>query len=240
VTAADAVAAAQLVILAGPPLAILEHLGPGGGAWRRALRDRATVTDVGSTKARIVAAAGAAGVRFTGGHPMAGREATGVQAATGDLFVERPWVIVPGSPAESEDVARVEALARATGARPVRMAADDHDAAVAAISHLPLLVAAALVESVAGSGAGAGWPAARELAASGWRDMTRLARGDPDMGAGIVATNAPAVADRLRAFRERVDAWLDQLERQEFTPDTGALRDRLDTARAALGSEGQP
>jgi prephenate dehydrogenase len=106
----------------------------------------------------------------------------------------------------------------------------EHDVAVAAISHLPLVVAAALVESVAAT---ADWIAIRPLAASGWRDATRLARGDVDMGAGIAVTNAPAIAARLRQFRTVIDGWLADLERPG-APDEAALAERLTAARDRL------
>jgi prephenate dehydrogenase len=163
---------------------------------------------------------------------MAGRESTGFASATPDLFVDRPWVVVPSSSAETVDVERVEALARATGARPVRLSADEHDDVVAAVSHLPLVLAASLVEVVALSPDPAQqWPTARSLAASGWRDMTRLAMGDPEMGAGILATNAAPVAEHLRALRAVLDRWIEDLD--EGAP-AEAARDRLTAARNAL------
>ena len=85
---------------------------------------------------------------------MAGRESSGYAAADVDLFVGRPWVVVPGTAARPTDVERVGWLASLVGAVPVRMEAAEHDAAVAAISHLPLVFAAALVEAVAGPGEG--------------------------------------------------------------------------------------
>jgi prephenate dehydrogenase len=105
-----------------------------------------------------------------------------------------------------------------------------HDAAVAAISHLPLVASVALVEAVAG-GSRPEWLEARNLAAGGWRDMSRLARGDPEMGAGILATNADFVAGRLRTLQAVIDEWLAMLEPE---PDQAALRDRLERARDAL------
>jgi prephenate dehydrogenase len=227
---AAALDGAGLVVLAGPPLAIIATLADEADALRVVAEAGGTITDVGSTKRRIVDAAGDAGLPFVGGHPMAGRETAGAAAASPDLFVDRPWVIVPGDAARSDDIDRVEALARATGARPVRLGADEHDAAVAAISHLPLVVAAALVEAVAGRPA-SDWPLARSLAATGWSDMTRLAKGDTDMGAGILATNGPAVVARLRALRDALDGWIDQLERDATD---AALRGRLESARRAL------
>ena len=228
-SAEAALDAAELVVLAGPPLAIMATLAREAPALGAAAEAGTTITDVGSTKRRILDSAAASGLPFVGGHPMAGRETTGAASATADLFVDRPWVIVPGGDARPVDVERVEALARATGARPVRLGADEHDAAVAAISHLPLVVAAALVESVAEDGRD--WHLARSLAATGWSDMTRLAKGDPEMGAGILATNSPAVVARLREMRGAFDGWIELLERDGADSE---LRDRLESARRSL------
>jgi prephenate dehydrogenase len=235
---AAAIDGAELIVLAGPPLAIVRSLGRDTEALRAAASAGATITDVGSTKRRILDAAADAGLPFVGGHPMAGRETTGAASASADLFIDRPWVVVPGEGSRPDDVERVEALARATGARPVRLDAAEHDAAVAAISHLPLVVAAALVEAVtrdAGRGnKAADWPLARSLSATGWSDMTRLARGDPEMGAGILATNSVAVADRLRALRSVLDGWIERLDREATAAQ---LRDQLDAARRSLLDE---
>lgn len=220
---------ADLVLLGAPPLETIELLAALGGALRPLLQAGAVVTDVASTKARIVAAADAVGLRFVGGHPMAGRAVAGYASGQADLFVERPWVVVPGSAADGGAIDRVEWLVRACGARPVRMDAATHDAAAAAISHLPILVAAALVEAVAGAEAERpGWPIAASLAASGWRDMTRLARGDVRMGAGIAATNSAAVAAGLRHLRAAIDGWISELER-DGGPDPGRLEEHLRT-----------
>jgi prephenate dehydrogenase len=231
-TAEAAIREAGLVVLAGPPLAVLEHLEAFAGVLGAALEGDAIVTDVASTKAAIVSRAASSGLRFVGGHPMAGREGSGVAAADGELFVGRPWVVVAGSRANAADIAIVEALATAAGARPVHLSAAEHDAAVAAISHLPLVAAAALVEAIAGGTAGA-WATGRTLAAGGWADMTRLARGDPGMGAGILATNAGNVAFELRAFRAAIDAWIDTLEATSG-PDAADLAKRLEAARGLL------
>ena len=234
-----ALADADLVVLAAPATACLALLDRVRGESREALPPGAVVTDVASTKGRIMARAMEARLRFVGGHPMAGRETSGFGAATPDLFVGRPWVVVPGDLTDLAAIERVETLVRATGARPVRMDAAAHDAAVAAISHLPLLAAAALVEVVAGAVGEASpsdWPASVALAASGWRDTTRLAQGNAEMGAGIAATNAVALAARLRAYRDRLDAWLALLEAEgpDGMPDEAALRARLEAARQRL------
>ncbi|HEY4226875.1 MAG TPA: prephenate dehydrogenase/arogenate dehydrogenase family protein [Candidatus Limnocylindrales bacterium] len=234
---------AGLVILAGPPMSVLDHLGHLGGPMRDRLAAGATITDVASTKAIIVARAEDLGLPFVGGHPMAGRETTGFGSATAELFIDRPWVVAAGDEASPRQLALVDDLAVAAGARPVHMAALDHDLAVASISHLPLIASAALVESVADDTAR--WPAALALAAGGWRDMTRLARGDAEMGGGIIATNARPIADALRAYRDALDAWLVELERltDESRPalpqpaDLERVRARLAAARAILHEE---
>jgi len=177
-------------------------------------------------------------VRFVGGHPMAGRETDGFDASTADLFIDRPWVVIP---AAEDDVAtgRVEDLARLMGARPLRMDAATHDSIVAAISHLPLVVAASLVEAVAGGreGVRADWADAAGLAANGWRDSTRVARGDPAMGASIAATNAPAIASRLRDMIRVLETWAVALEDVDG-PDEDRLAARLRVARDRLAENG--
>ena len=235
-----AIEGADLVVLAGPPLAITAALADGAGALRVGLDPDATVTDVASTKGRIIELAEATSLNFVGGHPMAGREVSGVAGSAATLFVDRPWVVVPTTAAREVDIDRVAALAGTTGARPIRMTAAEHDAAVAAISHLPLVAAAALVEAVAMADGGAeDWPLARALAATGWSDTTRLARGDPEMGAGILATNRAAVAARLRAYRDAIDGWIKALESNAAdaadAADAAGLRSRLEAAREALG-----
>jgi prephenate dehydrogenase len=235
-TAMDCLVDTDLVVLAGPPTACLTGLDDLVGRWHATLPPGAVVTDVASTKGAILERADAAGLRFVGGHPMAGLEVSGYGASRPDLFVDRPWVIVPGRVARPADVAAVSTLAETCRARVVHLDAAAHDRSVAAISHLPLILAAALVESVAGtsrSTAPDDWSIASELAASGWRDMTRLARGDPDMGAGIATTNAAALAERLRALQATLDAWRETLE-QPDGPDERAIRTRLEAARARL------
>ncbi|HEX5590012.1 MAG TPA: prephenate dehydrogenase/arogenate dehydrogenase family protein [Candidatus Limnocylindrales bacterium] len=230
----DALAGADLVVIGAPPLetvALVERLGD---ELRPHLDGTAVVTDLASTKAAVVGAADRAGLAFVGGHPMAGREAAGYGHASAELFADRPWVLVPGGGADDAAIGRVEWLVATCGARPVRMDAATHDVAVAAISHLPLVVAAALAEAVAGAGTERpGWSAAAALAATGWRDMTRLARGDTRMGAGIAATNADAIVAGLREVRAVLDSWIEALGRAPG-PDADAVEERLRSVRDRL------
>lgn len=222
-----AIAGADVVVLAAPPLACLQLLDRLAREDKDSLGADAVVTDVASTKAMIGARAESLGLRFVGGHPLAGRETSGYAAADPKMFVDRPWVIVPPSTDDTAAEDRVTALARACGARPIRMTAVAHDAAVAAISHLPLVLAAALTEATADS---PDWESARSLAAGGWSSATRLARGDVEMGTGILSTNAEEVVSRLRAIVTVLEGWAIDLDRR----DADRIRARLAAARAVL------
>ncbi len=235
-TAAEAIAGARLIVLAGPPLACLAWIDELAGPLARSLEPDAVVTDVASTKAVIVERADAVGLRFVGGHPMAGRETPGFAASAADMFVDRPWVVTPGAGASEGDTQLVRDLAIACRARPLLMDSTEHDTAVAAVSHLPLVLSAALVEAIAGRDPGrdpAGWQTARRLAAGGWSIMTRLARGDATIGAGILAMNAPAVAARLRDTRAVIDEWIAVLDGPRG-PSGDELVERLDAVRRRL------
>ena len=247
----EAVAGARLIVLAAPPLACLDLLDSLAGAGN--LPPGAIVTDVSSTKATIVARAAALGIPFVGGHPMAGLEKSGFDAADAGLFVGRPWVVTvartsetgsgastpPPTPRDGVDL--VFRLARACGANPIVMTPDEHDAAVAGISHLPLIVAAALVEAVAGPAAGVergDWPTARALSASGWASVTRLARGDVSMATGIAATNSRAIAERLRDLETVIAAWRADIEagnRARIGARFAAARRTLERSDAEAG-----
>lgn len=233
-SAAAAIRGADLIVLAAPPLACLALLDALGGHLASEIAPGAVITDVASTKATIVDRARALGLRFVGGHPMAGSETSGYETADMDLFRDRPWVIVPADPADAAADARVADLVAACRARPVPMSAAAHDSAVAAISHLPLVLSAALVEAMTGR---PDWPAASSLAASGWASMSRLAQGNPAMGAGIVATNAAAIADRLRDLQAALGGWLELIEAESVDP--AVVERRLTEARGrASGARG--
>ena len=230
-----AVDGADIIVLAAPPTECLALLDELDGPARPYLADGVVITDVASTKAAIVGHAEALGLPFVGGHPMAGRETAGFRAADPRLFEGRPWILVPPSSDVGHPLGRVTSMIGPTGARPIRMDAATHDALVAAVSHAPLVVAVALVEAVAGTGSvpRADWDEASALASSGWASMTRLARGDAAMGSGIAATNAPAIAARLRDVRAVIDEWLALLE-ADGGPDELEIHGRLAAAKARL------
>jgi prephenate dehydrogenase len=227
-TREEAVAGAELVILAAPPLACLAHIGWLATDGRAALAPGATVTDVASTKHDITEAAIRADLPFVGGHPMAGLETSGFEAADAMLFRGRPWILTEA--VGGGDPSVVEHLATEAGAVVVRLEARDHDRAVAAISHLPLIASVALVEAVAGID-GMAPPADAEtalrLAAGGWQGMTRLAKGDVAMATGIAVTNRDALVAQVLAYRDRLDDWLALLD----APEAEVIERRFAAAR---------
>jgi prephenate dehydrogenase len=203
------VADADLVVLAAPILANirllteLEHrLAPG-----------ALVTDAGSTKRRIVAAASERpSIAFIGGHPMAGAARGGLAQARSDLFDGRPWILTPAAGHAPLPLARLETFVTGLGAVPHIMTPELHDRFVGAVSHLPQLTASALMH-VVGKLAG---DAGLELAGAGLHDTTRLATSPPDIWRDVARTNQ----DVLRAALDTLIATL------------GELRDSLDSGEA--------
>ena len=198
---AEGVAQSDLVVLCTPIARILELLPDAMSAATAG----AIVCDVGSTKREIVTRAESLphdGVHFIGGHPMAGSEKTGLDAATPNLFQRATYCIVapPGAPAQALE--RVKGMAVAVGAAPLVLEADEHDYLVAGISHLPLLVAVVLVRAVAGDST---WPAMRRLASTGFRDTSRLASGSPEMGRDMCLTNKDTILAWLERFRHELD-----------------------------------
>jgi len=207
---------ADLLVLAAPVPAILSLLSDTARAGFAG-----AVTDVGSTKRAIMAAATAAGVsRMVGGHPMAGAEHAGLEHATPDLFRGRPWVLVQSDTADSAALGMVDELIVACGASPRRMDAEQHDRVVAHTSHLPQIVSLALM-TAAGEACG---PADLGVSGRAFAEMTRLASSAPDVWRGILSTNADFVSDAVESF-------VRSLPRRGALEDAGAIDALFATAR---------
>jgi prephenate dehydrogenase len=195
-TAEEAAQQADLVIVATPIReipALLERIAP-------ALKPGTLVTDTASTKRQVVQWATdllPEHVVFVGGHPMAGRERTGIEAAERGLFAGCTYCLTPTIDTPPEAVVRLSDLITGLAAHPLVMGAQEHDRLVAGISHLPFVVSAALVRTL---GRDEDWARMSVLAASGYRDISRLAAGSPAMYHDICGTN-----------REAIVHWLDRL-----------------------------
>lgn len=204
----DATPEPALVVIATPP-------DVAATAVAAALRahPEAIVTDVASVKSIILGElahlADTADLRrYVGSHPMAGRERSGPAAADPDLFAGRPWVVVSGEHTDPAARRAVRALATDLGAFPVDFDGEEHDDAVALVSHLPQLAASLVAARLAGAS-----EQALSLAGQGVRDVTRIAASDPLLWATILVGNASAVAWTLRGVREDLDVLLSALER---------------------------
>ncbi|MCW3491299.1 prephenate dehydrogenase [Dethiobacter alkaliphilus] len=194
-TLKEGVAHADLVVLAAPVMAVLELLPQ----LASLLKAGAVVTDVSSTKAMVMDKAAEVlpeSVTFVGGHPMAGSEKDGVEALDENLFENAVYVLTYGAGDSQGD--RVATLVEKLGAVPVKMDAGQHDRVVASVSHLPHMAASALAETVAANDED------RErimtLAASGFRDTTRVAMGSPQMWRDICLTNHEHITDLMDTY----------------------------------------
>ncbi len=195
-TIPEAVRDASIVIVAVPVLAMRElfeflpeFLAPG-----------AIVTDTGSTKKDVVAWAEELlpdGVSFVGGHPLAGKETSGPKDAEAAMLNGSVYAICPARSATPESVQVIVSLVQAIGAKPYFVDPAEHDSYVAAVSHLPFMLSVSLVNATSRS---VGWREMAKLAASGFRDISRLASGDPIMHRDIAVTN-----------RDALVYWIDEL-----------------------------
>ncbi|TSE26442.1 Prephenate dehydrogenase [Tepidimonas sediminis] len=202
---AAAARGADVVLLAVPVAATeatLRALAP-------ALADDTLLMDVGSTKADVVAAARAALdarrlARFVPAHPIAGKEKAGVEHACADLYRGAPVILTPLPQTAADAQRRARTLWQALGARVHAMSPHEHDAALAAVSHLPHLLAFAAMHALAQQPDGGRFLA---LAGPGFRDFTRIAASDPEVWRDILHANAAEVRAQAAAFRAALDAF---------------------------------
>ena len=179
--------------------------------------DGKVVTDMASTKASVMEWAAAAGIDLVGGHPMCGREAAGIDGADPEMFKGAPWILTRDDPTVRE-------LVEAAGAHPLVMDAATHDRLVAGVSHAALLLSVGYVLALSGR---ADWPDAAKVASTGFRDMSRLAAGDPELSAGIARTNRDNVLELL----DGISHSLSRL-RRHLEADDGRLVELFEEARA--------
>ncbi|QNJ17843.1 Prephenate dehydrogenase [Synechococcus sp. A18-40] len=197
-------ACCDLVILALPIPALLKP----NAELLEALPAEAVVTDVGSVKQPVLQEWKGRHPRFVASHPMAGTAQAGVEAGQRDLFQGRPWIATPDAETDSAALAVVEDLARRLGSRWFTAGAAQHDQAVALISHMPVLVSAALLRAAGDERDPEIRALAQALASSGFADTSRVGGGNPDLGVAMASSNREAVLKALAAYR-----WsLEQLE----------------------------
>lgn len=230
---AAAVADAELVVVAVPAPVTATVVAE----VARSARPDAVLTDVASLKGAVVTAVEAAlaewrPARFVGGHPMAGSERSGPDAADAELFQGATWVLTPTACTADTALSRLSAFLRDLGARVLALPPDRHDRLVAVVSHLPQVAASALADVAAEATATSG-EAVLAVAGGGFRDTTRVAASDPDLWLGILRGNRAAVLDALAALRLRLDGVRDALAAEDWDA-VHALLARASAARREL------
>jgi prephenate dehydrogenase len=218
----EAAEGAGLIVLAAPVMGcrqVLQQIPP-------YLVPGAIVTDTCSTKADIMRWAAEflpENVHFVGGHPMAGKETSGPGAATADLFNDATWAVTPSPRADEAAVSVILDLVEFLGAHPLFVDPAEHDQYVAAVSHVPILLSVALFRMVRDS---QGWEDASLLTGPAFRDLTRLASGDPTMSRDIVATNRDAILHWLRRYIGELETVASAMEQ-----DADAVADLFKSTR---------
>ena len=224
---AEALLHADIVLIAAPvaqtPL-ILNAIKPH-------LHADTVVTDAGSTKSDVLACAqeilGEQFTQFVGGHPIAGAEKSGVTAATADLYINKNVVLTPTLDTNQNAVQRVRELWQSCGANVTEMPAETHDGIFAAVSHLPHLLAFALVDDIASR---ANAEQLFGFAASGFRDFTRIAGSHPEMWRDISLANKAALLNEITAYQDELSRLKQMLEHDDGDA-LHALFERASTAR---------
>lgn len=209
-TAEEAVTGAEFVVLC-PPVQVIPSL-------LEQLADHfakgAIVTDVGSTKANICEAAQKVlqeGVEFLGSHPMAGSEKTGLEHAKADLFEGMACILTPTESNTAETITKVDQFWQAVGMRTGRTSPEEHDRIVAAVSHLPHVLASVLSENLLHKPEG--W---NNYAGNGLRDTTRIAAGDPGLWRQIIADNVGPIEEMLEDFQTSLSNFQEALKERDF------------------------
>lgn len=224
----EVLAGCGLVVLALP----LDQLLDPAPSLLAAMPTSAVITDVGSVKAPVLAAwqalLGADAARFVASHPMAGTARAGVEAGEPDLFLGRPWVATPDAHTDPGALEAVRQLAEALGAHWLCCDAADHDRAVALISHLPVLVSAALLQAADHGAAQTGGrlpQLVRALASSGFADTTRVGGGNPELGLWMARWNRQALLEGLSEYQRALSELERQVESQDWLELQRSLAD---------------
>lgn len=198
----------QLIVVCVPPDVTADVVAAELDAFPEAI-----VTDVASVKVAVYESLrdrGADLSRYIGTHPMAGRERGGPMSGRADLFAGRPWVVVDHGNMSYQDAAAIDDLILDLGATLVELTPEQHDAAVALVSHVPQVVSSLMARRLIEAP-----HASVNLAGQGLRDVTRIAASDPELWVQILGQNAQPVVEILRGYRDDLDRFIDALENMD-------------------------
>jgi arogenate dehydrogenase (NADP+) len=174
------------------------------------------VTDVGSAKAQIVKDITPLWDNFIGGHPMAGRTDSGIEAAQRDLFVDKPYVLTPITTTPTNAITVVEEIVRSLGANIYFCQPEQHDRAVSWISHLPVMVSSSLIAACLSETDPDVLQLAQKLASSGFRDTSRVGGGNPELGVMMARYNRQALLRSLQQYRQNLDELTNLIEQENW------------------------
>jgi len=194
-----------LGVMAATVRELLPHLSPD-----------TVLTDVGSVKGWVVETLSPLWRNFVGGHPMAGTAESGIEAAQRDLFVHAPYVLTPTAITPPDAVALVETVIRPLQVRLYHCQPDEHDRAVAWISHLPVMVSASLIAAGLAEPEKAVLQLAQSLASSGFRDTSRVGGGNPELGLMMATYNRTALLRSLHGYRQQLEQLTDWIEQENW------------------------
>ena len=205
-------AAADVVFICTPLAAIaptvqqlIPHLSPDS-----------IITDVGSVKTAVVEEVAPLWHNFVGGHPMAGTADSGIEAAVSRLFTGNPYVLTPVETTPPTAVKIVEEIVRSLTSRVYFCRPEDHDRAVAWISHLPVMVSASLIDACISEADPAVLELAQQLASSGFRDTSRVGGGNPELGVMMARYNQESLLRALMSYRYSLDQLIAQIEQEDW------------------------
>jgi arogenate dehydrogenase (NADP+) len=187
------------------------------------------VTDVGSAKTEIVRSIAPQCPNFVGGHPMSGTAESGLDAALAGLFIDRPYVLTPIDSTPEAAIELVISIVAQLNGRIYRCSPEDHDRAVAWISHLPVMVSASLIAACMEEPNPVVLELAQRLASSGFQDTSRVGGGNPELGVMMATYNQQALVQALYAYRGQLDRLILQIEQGEWE----ALTQRLEQTQQA-------
>lgn len=212
-------AAADVVFVCTPLAAIaptvqqlVSHLSPD-----------TVITDVGSVKTAVVEAVAPLWTNFVGGHPMAGTANSGIEAAVSGLFAGKPYVLTPMETTPAAAMTRVEEIVRSLTSQVYFCHPQDHDRAVAWISHLPVMVSAGLIDACTSETDPTVLELAQQLASSGFQDTSRVGGGNPELGVMMARYNREFLLRSLGLYRRHLDQLIELIDREDWQ----ALEQRL-------------
>ncbi|MBR8836081.1 MAG: prephenate/arogenate dehydrogenase [Stigonema ocellatum SAG 48.90 = DSM 106950] len=213
-------AVAEVVFICTP----LAHIMPTFEQLIAHLPFTTVVTDVGSVKAPIVKEISPLWNNFIGGHPMAGRTDSGIEAAIPNLFFQKPYVLTPVATTPIRAITVVEEIVRQLGATIYNSSPEEHDRAVSWISHLPVMVSASLIAACISETEPNVLPLAQKLASTGFRDTSRVGGGNPELGVMMARYNRSYLLRSLLHYRHNLDEFINLIEQEDWV----ALQEKLE------------